>query len=162
MATLPMRSAARIARENRWLDWFLVALSVWFFISPWVISFGGGAVPHNTVVPPHEEAAILAMTSRAAWNAWVCGAILFFVMLSAVGRLEASQEWIALIIGAWLIAAPWALGFTPLGGASADHWSVGIIAFLIAAWNLWRMRNAPLPADTVAPPRSRPPRQPLV
>jgi general stress protein CsbA len=58
------------------------------------------------------------MTSRAAWNAWVCGAILFFVMLSAVGRLEASQEWIALILGAWLIAAPWALGFTPLGGAS--------------------------------------------
>ncbi|MBV8736377.1 MAG: SPW repeat protein [Alphaproteobacteria bacterium] len=162
MATLPMRNVTRLARENRWLDWFLVALSVWFFISPWVISFGGGVVPHNTVVPPHEEAAILVMTSRAAWNAWVCGAILFFVMLSAVGRLEASQEWIALILGAWLIAAPWALGFTPLGGASADHWAVGIVVFLIAAWNLWRMRNVLPPANTVVPPTSRPPRQPLV
>jgi cytochrome b561 len=102
------------------------------------------------------------MTIHAAWNGWVCGAILFFVMLSAVGRLEASQEWIALILGAWLIAAPWALGFTPLGGASADHWSVGIVVLLIAAWNLWRMRNVPPPANTMVPPTSRSPRQPLV
>jgi SPW repeat len=168
MATLPMRhSTHRLFNENRALDWVLVVLSVWLFISPWVLSFGG-AVAHNGVVPPHEEAAIVTATSRAAWNAWVIGAILFFVMLSAVGRLEASQEWIALILGAWTIAAPWALGFVPLGRASGDHWVVGIIVFLIAAWNLWRMRNVPPPANTVAPPTSRtpptsrPPRQPLV
>ena len=66
MATLPMRhSAHRLFNENRALDWVLVALSVWFFISPWVLSFGS-AVAHNGVVPSHEEAAIVTATSRAA------------------------------------------------------------------------------------------------
>jgi uncharacterized membrane protein len=147
-------STHRLFNENRALDWVLVAISVWFFISPWVLSFSSA--------PLHEDPAIVIATSRAAWNAWVIGAILFFVMLSAVGRLEASQEWIALILGAWTIAAPWALGFVLLRRASDDHWGVGIVVFLIAAWNLWRMRNVPPPANTVAPPTSRPPRQPLV
>jgi SPW repeat len=104
MATLPMRQVPkRLFDENRALDWILVALAIWLFISPWVISFGGGAAGPRAA-------------SHAAWNAWVIGAILFFVMLSAVGRLEASQEWMALILGAWTFAAPWALGFVPLRG----------------------------------------------
>ncbi|HUC10190.1 MAG TPA: SPW repeat protein [Stellaceae bacterium] len=142
MADIPMRhTTRRLLDENRALDWLLVALSIWFFISPWIIRFGGGA-----------------MGSHAAWDAWVIGGILFFVMLSAVGHLEASQEWMALVLGAWMFAAPWALGFTLLRGASWDHWVVGAVVFLIAAWNIWRLRHLPTAATTI----SRPPRQPLV
>lgn len=162
MATIPMRQMSkRLFDENRLLDWILVALSIWLFISPWVISFGGGAAASNAA-GPHAEGSLVVMAHHAAWNAWVIGAILFFVMLSAVGRLEASQEWMALILGAWTFAAPWALGFIPLAGASWDHWIVGAAVFLIAAWNIWRLRSVP-PGPTVRVGSPRPTsREPLV
>jgi hypothetical protein len=112
------------------LDWILVGLAIWLFVSPWVISFGGGAAVHNAAGPHAENSVVMA--SHAAWNTWVIGAILFFVMLSAVGYLEASQEWMALILGAWTFAAPWALGFVPVRGANSDHWIVGAVVLLIA------------------------------
>jgi SPW repeat len=155
MATMPMRHATkRLFDENRMLDWILVALGIWLFISPWVLSFAAEAAAHN--------AGGVHAASHAAWNAWVIGAILFFVMLSAVGRLEASQEWMALVLGAWTFAAPWALGFVPLARASWDHWGVGAVVFLIAAWNIWRLRRVPPgPASPVGSPRPTS-RQPLV
>lgn len=83
-------------------------------------------------------------------------------MLSAVGRLEASQEWMALILGAWTFCRTLALGFVPLREASWGHWIVGAVVFLIAAWNIWRLRRAPPgPASPVASRRSTP-REPLV
>jgi hypothetical protein len=95
---------------------------------------------------------VAAEVSRAAWNAWVIGVILFLLMLSAVGQVAASQEWFALILGAWTFVAPWILGFVLLGRASWDHWIVGALVFLIAAWNIWSLRNVPYEDSVTAPP----------
>ena len=126
--------------RNRWQDWANLALAVWLFVSPWVLQFGD-AHPAGTG----------GQAGDAAWNAWVLGVLVFLVALSAVSRMEGWQEWISLLFGAWIFAAPWALGFTHLPAASWDHWITGAVIFLLALSSL----GAPA-ETTVAPPRNPP------
>jgi hypothetical protein len=131
-------------------------LAIWLFVSPWVLQFGGSlsAGPAGAANGPLVE------SSHAAWNAWVLGVIVFLVAISAIGRMEAWQEYICMILGAWIFVAPWALGFTPLGRASWDHWIVGALIFLISLWSLSNARTVRVPTTTV-PPVNPPPRNPL-
>lgn len=102
------------APRQRWSDWANVVLAAWLFISPWILSFG----------------------SAAAWNAWIGGAISFFVGLSALQRGARWREGLNLILGAWFFIAPWVLGFTSYA-ASWDHWAVGALIFLCSAYSLY-------------------------
>jgi hypothetical protein len=143
-------------RSNRAQDWANLILAIWLFISPWVLQFGAGPASASA----GAAAAPLAEVSRAAWNAWVLGVIVFLVALSALGRMEAWQEYINMVLGAWIFIAPWVLGFTPLGRASWDHWIVGALVFLIALWSLSAVRDRSV-ASTGVPPVN-PPRNPPV
>jgi hypothetical protein len=134
-------------RSNRVQDWANLILAIWLFISPWVLQFG--AAPAGAANAPLVEA------SHAAWDAWVLGIIVFLVALSAIGRMEAWQEYINMVLGAWIFVAPWALGFTPLGRASWDHWIVGALIFLISLWSLSMAR--PQRVATTGEPRSADP-----
>lgn len=113
--------------------WANMVLAVWLFVSPWVLNFGlGGAVSQTsggTLVPA-------VMISRAAWDAWVMGAVVFLVTLSVMSRLDAWKEALSLIFGAWIFAAPWVLGFTRLTTASWDHWGTGALIFLVSLGSL--------------------------
>ncbi len=143
-------------RSNRVQDWANLVLALWLFISPWVLRFGSGLAP----APAAAANGPLVEVSHAVWDAWVLGVIVFLVALSAIGRMEAWQEYIDMVLGAWIFVAPWALGFTPLGGASWDHWIVGALIFLISLWSLWTARAEPV-ASTTVPPVNPPPRNPL-
>jgi hypothetical protein len=129
------RFAIQRNRANHWQDWAILFLAVWLFISPWVLSFGGSIA----VTTPGAVGAV----GNAAWNAWILGVIVFLVALSAVGRMEAWQEWINLLLGIWIFVAPWALGFvTGLAAASWDHWCVGALIFILAVSNLAGTRTS--------------------
>lgn len=133
MATSYGSGTARPIRSNRWQDWANLILAIWLFVSPWVLGFGG----------PGSAAG-----AAAAWNAWVLAVIVFLVALSAASRLEFWQEWLTLILGAWIFAAPWVLGFTGLPAASWDHWFVGALIFLFSLSNLtagWRRTTGTVP-----------------
>jgi hypothetical protein len=146
----------RPGRADRWQHGANVVLAIWLFISPWVLRFVATAqVTGNAANGPAVAA------SHASWNAWVLGVIVFLVAVSAIGNLEMWQEWWSIILGAWIFAAPWALGFTGLVRASWDHWIVGALVFIFAVWSLSRLWNAP--ASTLPPPAvNRPPRGPVV
>jgi len=142
-------------RLNRWQDWANVVLAVWLFISPWVLQFGAGAQVSPVGVVNGPGVAV----SHAAWNAWVLGVIVFLVALSAIGSWEVWQEWWNLVLGAWIFAAPWALGFAFLPRASWDHWFVGALVFLLALWELYRLhdtRETTATGTTVPPVVDRP------
>jgi hypothetical protein len=146
----------RPGRADRWQDGANVVLAIWLFISPWVLRFVATAQVTGNAANGTAVAA-----SHAAWNAWVLGVIVFLVAVSAIGNLEMWQEWWSIILGAWIFAAPWALGFTGLVRASWDHWIVGALVFIFAVWSLSRLWNAP--ASTLPPPAvNRPPRGPVV
>lgn len=120
-------------------DWINLVLAIWLFISPWVLTFGHG-VP---VGSPAASGAIQEV-GMAAWNAWVLGVIVGLLALSALSRVELWQEWFCVLLGAWIFAAPWALGFAGvLAAASWDHWIVGAIIFLVSLWNLGTLRRDP-------------------
>lgn len=157
MASQPLGYAAWRGR-NRGQDWFVLILAIWLFISPWVLRFGSGlpVAANGAVTGPAVE------TSRAAWDAWILGVILFLVALSAVGRMSVRQDWVTLVLGAWIFVAPWALGFTPLRRASWDHWIVGALVFLIALSILSGTRVAPVNATSTTPLDRRPPGSPPI
>lgn len=128
-------------RGFRWQDPANIALAVWFFFSPWILQFGSGV---STAQPVAGAVAINAV-SNAAWNAWVLSVIVFLVALSALGRFARGQEWINLLLGAWIFAAPWALGFAfgPFPAAAWDHWIVGALIFLVSASSLSMLQGEP-------------------
>lgn len=133
-------------RSNRWQDWLNLLLAIWLFFSPWILQFGGGA---STAQPAVGNAA--QMVPNAAWNAWVLGVIVFLVSLSAISRMELWQEWVNLILGAWIFIAPWVLGFAagPHSAASWDHWIVGALIFLVSASSL--SQYGPTQQEQVSP-----------
>ena len=108
------------ADSKRWQDWINLALAAWLFVSPWLLGFAPGGATRAGAEP----------VANAAWNAWVFGVITAVAALSAMSRLAAWQEWISLLIGLWLFAAPWALRFNGARTAAWDHWFVGLLIVL--------------------------------
>lgn len=141
-------------QSNRWQDWAILVIAVWFFFSPWILQFG-------TAAPTATAGAAIAANhaaSHAAWNAWVLGALVFITALSAIGRMEFWQERINFVLGAWVFAAPWALGFAhgPFPRAAWDHWIVGALVLIFAFWNLLSARSVEPPPPTLPPRRPLP------
>lgn len=126
-------------RSNRWEDWAILLVSIWFFFSPWILQFGHNL---NTAEIGAAGAPIQAV-GRAAWDAWVLGAIVFLISLSAIGRMEVSQERANAVLGVWVFIAPWVLGFAGgnMGSASWDHWICGAFFFFCAIYNIYDLRR---------------------
>ena len=135
----PRHVAAR--RESSPQDWLLVIAAIWLFISPWVLGFSGGSSgngPGGAVIDP----------SRASWNAWVVGAIVFLVAIAQATSFTPArfqERWVNAVLGIWIFVAPWALGFTSLSSASWDHWVIGAIIFILAAAKYAQTRSADVP-----------------
>jgi hypothetical protein len=117
------------SRSRNWQDLLNLLLAIWLFFSPWVLQFGGHA---STAQPAPGFAAAQAATA----NAWWLGVIVFLVSISALMRMQLWQEWLNLILGAWIFIAPWGLGFYGLHAASWNHWIVGALIFAISASSL--------------------------
>ena len=127
---------------SRWADGILVILAVWLFISPWVLQFGSGVATQQ----PGTPAGAVGAVGTAAWNAWILGIISFFIAISAMTQARTWQEWATLVIGAWLIASPWVLGFAngPYGTAEWDHWCTGALIVLFSVIALSTGRGTPV------------------
>jgi hypothetical protein len=116
-------------RSKHWQDLLNLMLAIWLFFSPWVLQFG----QHVVAQPGAGITAVQAASS----NAWVLGVIVFLVSATALYGMELWQEWVNLILGAWIFIAPWVLGFSPgLYDASWLHRIVGALIFAISAASL--------------------------
>lgn len=100
--------------KGLWQDWVNVVLGVWLFIAPF---FGIGA---------GDPAAV--------WNSYIMGLAVALIALAAVSEPRKWEEWTNLIIGVWLIIAPFVLGFTEQQGATWNQIIVGILVAADAAW----------------------------
>jgi hypothetical protein len=153
----PTQVAAR--RESQPQDWLLVIAAIWLFVSPWVLGFSG-AVSGDAANAPVIDA------SRAAWNAWILGAVVFLVAAGQATSFSPPRfqdRWVNLVLGIWIFVAPWALGFTSLPSASWDHWVIGAVIFILAAAKYAQNRSAdvPLASEPGLPPMSDPTVSPL-
>jgi hypothetical protein len=102
-------------------DWINLVLAVCLAISPWIMSYVGNATP--------------------AWNAWIVAAALAVIAIAALAMFAEWEEWVNLALGAWLIVAPWILGFAGDSNALMTHVGVGVLVVAVSAWAVWDYRN---------------------
>lgn len=93
---MPTISPRSTSRPSRWrqesvLDIYNIAIAAFVFASPWLFT-------------------VSRETTRI--DIWFSGAAIGVTALAAILAYANWKEWLNVLLGAWLIASPWALGFT--------------------------------------------------
>lgn len=106
---------------KHWQDLANLAIGAWLCVCPWVLG-------------------IQAETAAVA-NFVAIGVLLAAAALGAVFAPHEWEEWITAGLGLWLIASPWALGFSGGRESTANAIVAGIAVLLLALWVLLTDRD---------------------
>jgi hypothetical protein len=109
------------SQHYRTQDWASLMLGLGLFISPWIYGY-------------------TAITA-AAVTAWATGAVIIFVAAMALWRFAEWEEWVVSALGAWTIAAPFALGFKAGDLALQAFEIVGVLLIVASVWKLWGLHH---------------------
>jgi len=104
--------------KQRWQDAVTLVLGAWLFFAPFILSYG-------------------PLNGPAAWNSYLVGIAVVIVSAWALRAPEHWEEWVNIVLGAWLVIAPFVLGFYPSLEAAA--WNQVIAGLLIAADAIWAL-----------------------
>ena len=115
-------SASWRGGEKNVQDWINLVCGALLFISPWVLGFRSDSMPARTV--------------------WVGGVIIFVMGLVALMQFAEWEEWIALIVGALVIIAPWVLGFAAVHAAMWTCVVLGAIVVLSSISEIWAVHHS--------------------
>ncbi len=109
--------------EEVFLGVWNLCLAAGMMLSPWALSFLDQA--------------------QATWNLWLCaGAVLGLAVLSLLQTYD-MEEYLLALVGLWVGAAPWLLGFEDAQMPLIAHLGFGIALIVSALAELWRLREAP-------------------
>lgn len=114
-----MKDHQVIRDERRWQDWGNALLGGWLILAPFV---GIGVV--NDV---------------AAWSSYVTGTVVAIIAIAAIIHPKMWEEWVNLVVGFWLIIAPFLLGFTVQQGPTWNHFIVGLLISIDALWVMMQL-----------------------
>ena len=114
-------SASLRGGEKNVQDWITLVCGVLLFASPWALRFTGDPM--------------------AARTAWVGGVIIFLAGVAALAQFAEWEEWVALIVGALVIIAPWALRFTAIHAAMWSCGVLGAVVVLSSISEIWAVHN---------------------
>jgi hypothetical protein len=103
-------------RIKHWQDAVNAVLGVWLMASPWLLGFQADRTPVS--------------------NAFLVGALLLAAALGAILLPRAWEEWAEGILGLWMIASPWLLGFSGHGVAASSAVVTGLVIVGLAVWTL--------------------------
>ena len=111
---------------SRFEDWANVALGAYLFFVPFFV----------------------ATNAASSWNAYIVGILILCVSLFALARPESKgAEWTNVVLGAWMVIAPFVLGAGALAGAmAANAYVVGTLVIVLAAIALYRMGHSGMAA----------------
>jgi hypothetical protein len=116
-----------VAAGHQWsvdviLDLVKAACAALLFVAPWLFEFA--AVP--------------------AWNLWI---VAYLMLTSGLAKFVAEADWETqanCCLGAWVLSAPWILGFSSEGAATTIHVFGGGCVCILSAIELWgSQRNPP-------------------
>src|SRR5262245_27743191 len=97
-------------RRNAILEIYQLVLGVFLFVSPWLFAFAHGTLRIDT---------------------WLCAAVVTVISFVALVAFRDWEEWINCILGLWIAASPWALGFERTAGMFINM-AVGILIAYLA------------------------------
>jgi hypothetical protein len=103
-------------------NWLTLILAVWLFISPWVL-----AAP---------------ATGAWAWNAWIVAILVAAASIAALSQTAQWEDWVNLVLGAWLFISPWIYGYSGTTDAAWNSYIVGALIFLISIWGIVAARQS--------------------
>lgn len=101
---------------KHWQDPINALLGIWLMLSPWAVGYSDDRV--------------------ALANALVVGVALVAVAAGAMLVPRAWEEWTEAVLGVWLVASPWVLGFGGLTGAMRAVVATGAAIMVLALWTL--------------------------
>jgi general stress protein CsbA len=110
-------------KERRPLDLCNLVVGMGLFISPWLLGFAGSSGP--------------------ARNAWIVAVALVVISFAEIAAFAEWEEWVSLLLGVWLMAAPWTLGFTGDHNAFWIHLVFGALMAAVSFWAIWDYRHEP-------------------
>jgi membrane-bound ClpP family serine protease len=110
-------AAASFKPPSHWEDWCSWGLGIWLCISPWALRF--------ELEPSATRVAVIS------------GVLVILIEVITLSAFRAWEEWLNVLLGAWLIAAPW---FVETAGstATANFVVVGLLVLALALYELWR------------------------
>jgi quinol-cytochrome oxidoreductase complex cytochrome b subunit len=95
--------------------------AVLLFISPWALRYSGDVM--------------------AARTAWISAIVIGVFSIAALSQFAEWEEWVTLVLGVWLIVAPWILGFAAISHAVAAFVILGVIVAVLSASELWMVHH---------------------
>lgn len=113
--------------EQRWQDRLTFVLGLWLFISPMLYN---------------RPFALDPMTV----NTLLMAAAVMVVAGAAIARYKPWEEWVEVVIGAWLIISPFTFGFTDMTLAMINHIVVGAVIMVDSIWVALKYPTAGHPA----------------
>lgn len=131
----------------KWQDWSILMLGGILFITPWVfgtasqilsswnawiVGIGLGVFTGRTLLPPPGGYAVKCAHEGISIAWWQ--RVLDTCKLSHIAKEQ-------IVVGAWMIVAPWILGFAALGAAAWPAWIAGIVIVILAVWKLRELRG---------------------
>jgi SPW repeat len=116
-------------RRETILDIYTLALAAFLFLAPWLFHFA---------------------RAPARADDWVSSALLLAVAIGAVLAFAEWEEWATLILGLWVFASPWLLGFAHTKAMHINI-GVGLIIMLMSALELWLIHYDPPRPDAADP-----------
>jgi len=109
-------ASARFNPPIHWEAWCSWLLGIWLCISPGLLQFGNEAT--------------------ATYAAVITGVLLICIEIVTVSAFRLWEEWINVVLGAWLIVAPWFLSFYLNIAATANFVIVGAFVMALALYEL--------------------------
>ena len=105
--------------RSRWTapDVITIGSAAYLILSPWMFRYLGEAVPTASAV--------------------LTGVLLGIVVATKVVRPSEWLEWASLAVGVWALVSPLLLGFGDEANATGLHITVGLVATMSAAIQLW-------------------------
>ena len=102
---------------KQWQDWTSWALGLWLLLSPWALFFDN--------------------EPRALHNALAGGALIIIAEIVELSIFRDWEEWINVVLGAWLAVSPWVLGIA----SAAARWNFLIVGTLVVVLAIYEIRE---------------------
>ena len=100
------------------LSWLIVVLGAWEVLAPFILGY--------------------SVTASALWNEIILGIALIILAgwaaLSNQRSTIKALEWINVVLGTWLILAPFIIKYTNVAAAMWNDIIVGIVVVVLAGW----------------------------
>jgi hypothetical protein len=106
---------------RQWEDWCDWALGIFLVLSPWILQF------HRDPV--------------ATRNAVIVGLLVVFAEVVTLSRFQVWEEWVNVVLGAWLAVSPFALGIAN-AAASATFVVLGVLIAGLAVYEVIEVRRS--------------------